>query len=188
MPTQITAQASTTALEIKVPVAYELLLLSASSHGDGRGRASPSPKRLRHKRQSFQARFQPHQQSVRNGRKARHDDNQQNSGKRTSSTENPFSYVFCLIKKRQFYFKSSSGAGDRPRTMHRLPAATNVRDIDITLSMSKTATSWTLLLKVHVVARAEWPVQKIEVRPKTSLTTFFLTLRLIQADKQATDA
>lgn len=61
----------------------------------------------------------------------------------------------------------SSGAGDRPRTLHRLPTATNVRDIDITLSMSKTTAAWDHSPKNTRRGRDQSTSPKIDVSPKS---------------------
>jgi hypothetical protein len=77
----------------------------------------------------------------------------------------------------------SSGAGDRPRTLHRLPTATNVRDIDITLSMSKTAARGTAPRKARVVDGNRVQVQKSRLVPnqRTIFIRFPDLFRLTQA-------
>ena len=112
-----------------------------SSHG-GRSRSrSPSPKRLRHSVSPSR-----HDSSPVNKRqkwkKNRHGDNQQNRDRGRARRRSPSPVGSISSRSVSSASSRSSGAGDRPRTLHRLPTATNVRDIDITLSMSKTTAAW----------------------------------------------
>ena len=112
-----------------------------SSHGARSRSRSPSPKRLRHSVSPSR-----HESSPVNKRqkwkKNRHSDNQQNRERGRPRRRSPSPTYSASSRSASSASSRSSGAGDRPRTLHRLPTATNVRDIDITLSMSKTTASW----------------------------------------------
>ena len=109
-----------------------------SSHG-GRSRSrSPSPKRLRHSVSPSRHESSPITKRQK-WKKNRFIDNQQNRDRGRARRRTPSPAYSPSSRSVSSTSSRSSGAGDRPRTLHRLPTATNVRDIDITLSMSKTA-------------------------------------------------
>ena len=112
-----------------------------SSHG-GRSRSrSPSPKRLRHSISPSRHDSSPVTKRQKR-KKNRQGDNQQNRERGRVRRRSPSPAGSASSRSVSSTSSRSSGAGDRPRTMHRLPTATNVRDIDITLSLSKTVVSW----------------------------------------------
>ena len=136
-----------------------------SSHG-GRSRSrSPSPKRIRHSISPSR-----HDSSPINKRqkwkKNRLGDNQQNRERGRARRRSPSPAGSASSRSVSSTSSRSSGAGDRPRTMHRLPTATNVRDIDITLSLTKTVTPWDQSPKSVRRGREQSTSPKIEVSSK----------------------
>lgn len=141
-----------------------------SSHGARSRSRSPSPKRLRHSVSPSR-----HDSSPINKRqkwkKNRQGDNQQNRERGRVQRRSPSPAYSASSRSASSVSSRSSGAGDRPRTMHRLPTATNVRDIDITLSMTKTVASWDNSPKSTRRGREQSTSPKIEVslRPQNRL-------------------
>ena len=136
-----------------------------SSHG-GRSRSrSPSPKRVRHSVSPVGHDFSPANKRQK-WKKNRLNDNQQIRD-RGRARRSPSPVYSASSRSVSSSSSRSSGAGDRPRTLHRLPTATNVRDIDITLSMSKTTTSWDRSPKNTRRARDQSTSPKVEVSCKS---------------------
>jgi len=138
-----------------------------SSHG-GRSRSrSPSPKRLRHS--VSPSRHESSPVIKRNKwKKNRPGDNQQNRERGRARQRSPSPTYSASSRSVSSVSSRSSGAEGRPRTMHRLPTATNVRDIDITLSMSKPAASWDGSPKSVRRGREQSTSPKFEVSSKPS--------------------
>lgn len=103
------------------------------------GSRSPSPKRMRQSpspvRQTSSPVRQKRQKANRSKRRQRNSPqaarDRGRPRQRTASPPSRSSRSVSSVSSR------SSKGGDRPRTVHRLPTATSIKDIDISLSMSK---------------------------------------------------
>ena len=137
-----------------------------SSHGGKSRSRSPSPKRLRHSASPTRHESSPINNKRQKWKKNRHVDHQQNRERGRPRRRSPSPAYSASSRSASSNSSRSSGAGNRPRTLHRLPTATNVRDIDITLSMSKPAAPWDRSPKSVRRGREQSTSPKIEVSSK----------------------